>query len=89
MTDPKAEALARLWVFDGYDARDEEVAALKAECERLKGFHAGEITVLRSALATAQYLIESNCKSGSMVTRGLTQICSALAVSAGPAGEKP
>ena len=58
MTDPKAEALARLkWqernseanmalmsardifrdgVFDGYDARDEEVAALKAEVERMR-----------------------------------------------------
>ena len=58
MTDPKAEALARLkWqernseanmalmsardifrdgVFDGYDARDEEAAALKAERERLR-----------------------------------------------------
>ncbi len=55
MTDPKAEALARLSIEHdicclgaGYDARDEEVAALKAECERLRAALENACGVLQS-----------------------------------------
>ena len=99
MTDPKAEALARLkWqernseanmalmsardifrdgVFDGYDARDEEVAALKAEVERLRAQLAqreGEVERLRAALSGAIMLCNKTAVANTLAAerkRGL------------------